>query len=142
MRAYAIGDELLFATIGRGSYYRWGVAIADCFGQCGYYPSEPSTLLALSGLAGDAFQAGTIEVDADSWWGWWSATPVHAAGKHALVVGQDDVLIVDGSEPGAPEVDRSEPLGGYVQDVSTTARDAFLSLGSYGARRIAIVPEP
>jgi hypothetical protein len=141
VRAYAMGDDLLFATIGKGAYYRWG-AIADCFGPCGYYPSEPSTLLALSGLAGDAFQAGTIEVDADSWWGWWSSTPVHAAGKHALVVGQDDVLIVDGSEPGAPEVDRSEPLGGYVQDVSTTARDAFLSLGQYGGRRIDVVRDP
>jgi hypothetical protein len=63
---------------------------------------------------------------------------VYAVGHHALIVGQDEALIVDATEPGALEVERTEALGGYVQDVGVSDRDAFLSMGPYGGRRIEV----
>jgi hypothetical protein len=54
------------------------------------------------------------------------------------VVGQDDALIVDASDPAMPAVVRTEPLGGYVQHVGVGEGEAFLALGPYGARRIAV----
>lgn len=126
----------MFATVGTGAYYGW--VDVDCWGPCGYYPSEPSTLITLAGISGDAFEAGELEIDADAWWGWWSPAPVYAVGRHAVVVGQDDLVVVDATEPSSPHVDRTEPLGGYVQHVSTTASEALLSLGVYGARRVEV----
>lgn len=138
LRAYDVGDDVLFATVGAGTY--WGWAAVDCFGPCGYAQSEPSTLLALSGLSGDAFEVASLEVQTDDWWGWWSPTPVYAVGRHVLVVGQDDALIVDATDPAELTVDRTEALGGYVQHVSAADGAALLSLGQYGARRIELGP--
>lgn len=136
LRASDVGAGVMYATVGRGVYRGWFVA--DCVGPCGYSPSEPSTLLVLGGLDEDVFEAGMLEVDSDAWWGWWSPTPVHAVGDYALVVGEDDALIVDARDPSTPVVVRTEALGGYVQHVSVTDTDAFLSLGPYGARRIRV----
>jgi hypothetical protein len=46
--------------------------------------------------------------------------------------------IVDATDPSSPRVDRTEPLGGYVQHVSTTDAEALISLGVYGARRVEV----
>lgn len=140
LRSSAVGSDVLFASVGTGTYRGW--LAVDCWGPCGYQASEPSTLVALSNITGNAFDSSTLEIDEGAWWGWWSPAPIHAIGSHALVIGQDDALIVDATDPLHLQAVRSEPLGGYVQHVATTESDALLSLGRYGARHIEVVEGP
>jgi hypothetical protein len=134
----SLGDDRMFVSLTHGyggSYY----ADVDCWGPCGGYVVEPARLLVLGGFGGDALQIGKLEVDnqVDPWWGWWGTPPVHASGKRALVVSNDQAAIIDASTVTAPKIIREQQLHGWLQSVYVgDDGQALVSLSRAGVQRI------
>jgi hypothetical protein len=90
----------------------------------------------MSGFGSGSLATGriTVDVQQDSWWGFWGQPGVYAHGKRALLVGNDDLAIIDGSDATAPMVVRTEPLFGGALSVEMAGDKALMSLGSQGAQ--------
>jgi uncharacterized secreted protein with C-terminal beta-propeller domain len=149
LTAASMGDGVVFATLGHGGYYGGrgggpvGLAIADCFGPCGYSGSpapEPVELLVLGGFAAGKFEQGHIRVEdaGDAWWGFWGSPPVYAYGKHALLLSQSDIAIIDATTPSTPKVARRVPLIASAQYVDVRGDTALLTLGAQGVQWLSL----
>jgi hypothetical protein len=145
-----MGDGVAFATIGRGNYgfARGGVAV-DCAGPCGGVGAgggseqEPYQLLVLGGFDTGHLAAGHIRVeptdDSSNWWGFWGAAPsVYAYGKHALLLSQSDVAIVDAATASQPAIAKRVPLIAYPSFVDMGKTAALLTLGTQGVQWITL----
>lgn len=139
----SLGDGVLFASLGRGGYLapRAFVSEGPCFGACGPgAPAQPTELLVLGGFASGKMTVGHLQVDdsraADTWWGSWGTPNVYASGTRALLVGQSDVAIIDGSDPALPTITKRVPLIGSAQSVDVHADQALLALGAQGLQWI------
>jgi hypothetical protein len=146
LRRLSAGDGLLVGTTGRSDYYGVGVArggavAVDCFGPCGGYyftPEQPEQLVVLSGLADGELNHSTLELDldADPWYGWWGASSLIATGRHALVTGRGELAVIDLSDPQQPQLERTEPFSGYLNQTSVRDDRVVLALGEKGCRVI------
>jgi hypothetical protein len=140
--SWSAGDDVLFATLSSsGGYYGGFAADIACFdGPCGRGSAKvpPVELLVLGGLSSDAFEVGWLKVatDKQSWWGFYGTPPVHAYGTKALLVGNGDAAIIDASNAGAPEVERTVPLLGSPYAVEVRQSTALLALGEQGVQWI------
>jgi len=149
----AMGNGVIFANVGRGRYYgRGGVvppiatAAVDCAGPCGGWgiaqPQKPSQLLVLGGFADGKFDVGTLSVEhadaANSWWGFWGTSGVYAYGSRALLVGQTDAVVVDGSNPAAPAITERIELIAYPRYVDLRDKTALVTLGAQGVQWIEL----
>jgi uncharacterized secreted protein with C-terminal beta-propeller domain len=149
LTASSMGAGVVFATLGHGGYYGGrgggpvGVKIADCFGPCGYYGSpapEPVELLVLGGFGAGKFEQGHIRVEdaSNPWWGFWGSPPVYAYGKHALMLSQSDIAIIDATTPSTPTVARKVPLIASAQYVDVRDDTALLTLGPQGVQWLSL----
>jgi uncharacterized secreted protein with C-terminal beta-propeller domain len=150
LTAASMGDGVVFATLGHGGYYggRGGgpvaidIAIADCFGPCGYgSPApEPVELLVLGGFGAGKFEQGHIRVEdaSNPWWGFWGSPPVYAYGKRALLLSQSDIAIVDATTPSTPTIARKIPLIASAQYVDVRGDTALLTLGPQGVQWLSL----
>jgi hypothetical protein len=143
----SLGDGVLFATVGKTSYYGYPTAAANvsCFGSCGGgvgSASEPASLLVLGGFANGKFERGQISVDQTNdsgrWWGFWGTPLVYAYGQRALLIGQSDVAVIDASTPSAPSIAERIPLIAPVQAVDMRDKTALLTLGAQGVQWISL----
>jgi hypothetical protein len=145
----SLGDGVLFAGVGRNSYYGYptiGVTDIACAGPCGRgggaTASEPASLLVLGGFANGKFERGQIKVEQSDvnnrWWGFWGSPPVYAYGKRALLVSQSEVAIIDAATPSAPSITERVPLIGPVQSVDMREKTALLTLGAQGVQWLSL----
>jgi hypothetical protein len=142
--SFSKGDGVVFATAGRGGYYgRGGWATPDiaCFGPCGGGQLSPAELIVLGGFANGELEIGYITVEdkgANQWYGFWGTPPVYAYGKRAMLIGQSDLAIIDGSNVTTPELVKRVPLIGSVSYAEIHEDNALLSFGQQGVQWVGI----
>ena len=135
--AATVTDERAFVQLVGDYYYGYygyaGVAV-DCFGPCyGFAPfgNRTTTVITVAGLAAGDFETGRLDIDAGDWW---SYTPIVASGSRAaLSTGfRGELAVIDGSDATDPQIVRTLPTSGYVQQLSVVDSTAIAALGYDG----------
>jgi hypothetical protein len=129
------GDDRTFVTLSNyGNYYYAG----DCF-DCGYYGggNRPLPLLTIAGLTSGAYALGRVDIEGGDYW---SQSGLVASGQRVLLSTgwRGELSVIDASDAAAPEIVRSVPVHGYVQDLDVANGVALASLGYDGAQLIHI----
>ncbi len=131
----AVGDGVVFATL--GSYYYYGAGVADCIG-C-WYPvgANKTRLLSIGGLDSGELAVGRLEIDDGDYW---SGGQLVASGKRAaLTTGwRGKLSIVDADDARHPSVVREAEVNGYVSQLSVVGDRAVAAMGYDGVQSIAL----
>jgi hypothetical protein len=129
------GDDRTFVTLSNYSGYYYG---GDCF-DCGYYGggTRPLPLLTIQGLSSGSYALGRVDIEGGDYW---SQSGLVASGQRVLLSTgwRGELSVIDASDAAAPEVVRSVPVHGYIQDLDVANGVALASLGYDGAQLIYI----
>jgi hypothetical protein len=130
----ALGDDRLFFTVGRPSYYYyWDVGL----GGTGSFGEKTLPLVALSGIRSGSFDVARIELAAGDQWGY---VPLVARGQEAVLSTgfRGKLAAVSAADPRELTLLREVALEGYVQDLDVVGDSAVASMGFDGAQAISL----
>ena len=138
----ALGDDRLFVSLGRSSYYPYGAGVGvgdSAFYGYSTFQSGKTPLVVLSGLRSGSFASARLELEAGDSWGY---APLVASGKSAAISTgfRGKLAIVDATDATRPRIAREVELSGYVEDLDVIGDTAVASLGYDGVQTLSLAP--